>query len=104
MRILFDQGTPIPLRAFLIVHTVRTVTQEQWSTLQNGELLTVAEAAGFDVLLTTDKNIRYQQDLEVRKIAIVVVGQQQWPALRAHVTRVVEAVNGAVPGSYTEVK
>ncbi len=63
-----------------------------------------AEAAGFDLLLTTDKNIRYQQDLSERKIAIVVLGQQQWPRLRSHVRLVVEAVNLARPGSYTEVE
>ncbi len=70
---------------------------------ENGELLAAAEAAGFEVLLTTDKNIRYQQNLSERKIAIVVLGQQQWPKLRAHVRLVVEAVNAAAPGSYVEV-
>jgi hypothetical protein len=66
-------------------------------------LLTVAEDAGFDLLLTTDKNMRYQQNLSGRKIAIVVLGKQQWPQLRLHIQRVVEAVNGATPGSYVEV-
>ena len=55
------------------------------------------------MLLTTDKNIRYQQDLSQRKIAIVVLGQQQWPSLRPHMRLVVEAVNAALPGSYVEV-
>jgi hypothetical protein len=67
-------------------------------------LLTAAEDAGFDILLTTDKNMRYQQNLAGRKIAIVVLGQQQWPQLRPHVQRVVEAVNAATPGSYAEVE
>jgi len=66
--------------------------------------LTAAEDAGFDILLTTDKNMRYQQNLAGRKIAIVVLGQQQWPQLRPHVQRVVEAVNAATPGSYREVE
>jgi hypothetical protein len=70
---------------------------------RNGELLAAAEASGFDVLLTTDKNIRYQQDSSQRKIAVVVLGEQQWPRLRPHVRLVVEAVNAAVPGSYIEV-
>jgi len=61
MRVLFDQATPVPIRTFLIGHTVRTAAQEHWDTLQNGELLTVAEHAGFEVFLTTDKNMRYQQ-------------------------------------------
>ena len=65
--------------------------------------MTAAEAAEFDVLLTTDKNIRYQQNLVGRRIAIVVLGRQQWPELRLHIQRVVEAVNAATPGSYVEV-
>ena len=103
MRVLFDQATPLPIRPHLERHEVRTAAQQGWDTLKNGELLAAAESAGFDVLLTTDKNIRYQQNLSERKIAIVVLGQQQWPKLRPHVRLVVEAVNGAMPGSYTEV-
>jgi hypothetical protein len=82
---------------------VRTAAQEGWDTLKNGELLAAAEASGFDVLLTTDKNIRYQQNLSERKIAIVVLGQQQWPRLRPHVRLVVEMVKASRPGSYVEV-
>jgi len=74
-----------------------------WDGLVNGELTAVAEAAGFDVLLTTDKNIRYQQNRTGRKIAFVVLGNQQWPTLRRYVERVVTAVNAATPGSYAEV-
>lgn len=74
-----------------------------WDRLSNGELLTAAEQAGFEVLLTTDKNIRYQQNLAGRKIAIVVLGTSQWPVLRLHVQRVAAAVNAVTLGSYTEV-
>ena len=74
-----------------------------WDRLSNGELLTAAEQAGFELLLTTDKNIRYQQNLACRKIAIVVLGTSQWPVLRLHVQRVAAAVNTVTPGSYTEV-
>jgi hypothetical protein len=63
-----------------------------------------AEAAGFDLLLTTDKNMRYQQDLEGRKIAVVVLGQQQGPELRSHVQLVVDAVDAAIPGTYLEIE
>jgi hypothetical protein len=62
-----------------------------------------AEAAGFELLLTTDKNIRYQQNLRDRKISIVVLGNAQWPVLSRYVERAVAAVNAATPGSYTEV-
>ena len=103
MRIIFDQGTPVPIRAYLELHTVRTAAQQGWDRLTNGELLTAAEEARFDLLLTTDKNMRYQQNLAGRKIAIVVLGLQQWPQLRAHIQRVIEAVNAAEPGSYLEV-
>jgi hypothetical protein len=103
MHILFDHGTPAPLRSFLTGHTVRDAKAQGWDTLKNGDLLTAAEAAGFDVLVTTDKNIRSQQNLTVRTIAIIVLGNAQWPVLRLHVARVVAAVNAATPGSFTEV-
>jgi predicted nuclease of predicted toxin-antitoxin system len=104
MRILFDQATPVPLRRFLQGHTVSTAARERWHRLPNGELLNAAEAAGFDVLITTDKNLRYQQNLTGRKIAIIVLSKQQWPQLQAHAGLVVAAVNAATPGSYTEVE
>jgi hypothetical protein len=104
MRVLFDQATPLPIRSYLAGHSVRTAAQQGWATLRNGDLLMVAEGAGFDILLTTDKNIRYQQNLAARKIAIVVLGQQQWPQLRLHVQRIIEAIQAAKPGSYAEVE
>jgi hypothetical protein len=103
MRILFDHGTPAPLQSFLTGHTVREAKAQGWDTFKNGDLLTAAEAAGFDVLVTTDKNIRYQQNLTGRAIAIIVLGNAQWPVLRLHVTLVVAAVNAATPGSYVEI-
>jgi hypothetical protein len=103
MRILFDQATPVPIRRYLDGHSVRTAAQEGWDKLRNGELLTMAEAAGFDLLLTTDKNMLYQQNLASRKIAIVVLSRQQWPQLEPHIQRVVDAVNAATSGSYVEV-
>ncbi len=104
MFILFDQGTPVPIRPFLKGHTVETTAQRGWDTLNNGELLGAAEDARFDVLVTPDKNIRYQEDLTVRTIALVVLGNAQWPVLRLYVERVVAAVNAAKPGSYIEVE
>src|SRR6266851_7488580 len=103
MRIIFDQGTPVPIRYYLEHHTVRTAAQQGWDKLANGDLLIAAEEAGFDLLLTTDKNMRYQQNLVGRKIAIVVLGRQQWPQLRPHIQRVIDAVNAAVPGSFVEI-
>jgi hypothetical protein len=90
------------VRPYLKGHIIRTAAQQGWANLTNGDLLTAAEEAGFD-LLTTDKNMRYQQSLAGRKIAIVVLSRQQWPQLRPHIQLVVDAVIGATPGSYVGV-
>ena len=103
MRILFDQATPVPIRPFLKGHSVRTAAEEGWDKLSNGELLSAAEAAGFDAFLTTDRNLGYQQNLTGRKLAIIVLSKQQWPDVRPHVQLIVDAVNAAAPGSFTEV-
>jgi hypothetical protein len=104
MLILFDQGTPSPLATFLEGHTIKNAKDLGWDALSNGELLKAAEDSGFQLVLTTDKNIRYQQNLAERTIAIVVLGHARWPIVRLHVERVVAAVNAATPGSYTEVE
>ena len=103
MLILFDHGTPEPLKSFLRNHTVRKAKDLGWDTLANGELLAAAENAGFEMLRTTDKNIRYQQNLTGRRIAVVVLGNAQWPILSKYVDRVVIAVNTAATGTYIEV-
>jgi hypothetical protein len=77
MRIIFDQATPVPIRPYLEGHTVRTAAQQGWDKLRNGDLPLAAEQAGFDILPTTDKNMRHRQNLVGRKIGIVVLGQQQ---------------------------
>jgi hypothetical protein len=104
MLILFDHGTPAPLQSFLKEHTVKKTKDLGWNILSNGELLKVAEEAAFEVFLTTDKNIRYQQNLAKRIIAIVVLGNSRWPVVQLHVDRVVAAVNAAQPGTYVEVE
>jgi hypothetical protein len=104
MLVLFDHGTPRPLGRFLVGHTVQTARELGWEKLDNGQLLLEAEDAGFDVLITTDKNLRYQQNLEGRRIAIVVLGNSMWRVLRPRAELVVAAVNAATPGSYTEVE
>jgi hypothetical protein len=104
MLILFDNGTPAPLRYALKGHIVVEAIERGWERTANGALIAAAEAAGFDLLLTTDKNLRYQQNLKDRKIAFVVIGNQQWPILRHYVDRVIAAVNAATPGSFTEVE
>ena len=104
MRVLFDNGTPNPIARSLAGHEVAFARQIGWHELRNGELLRQAEAAGFDVFLTADRNIRYQQNLTGRKIAIVVLGNQQWPNVRLHLERIAAAVNASVPGGFVEVE
>ena len=104
MLILFDHSTPAPLRYALKGHVVVEAVERGWERLVNGALLQAAEAEGFEVFVTADKNIRYQQNLTGRKIGIVTLGNAQWPVLRNYVERVVEAVDAAVPGSYAEVE
>lgn len=104
MRVLFDQGTPVPLRGALFVHEVVTAYERGWSTLRNGELLRIAEAEGIDVLVTTDANPRYQQNLANRKLAIVVLTTTSWPRIRSEIGAITEAIGAAAPGGYVEVK
>ena len=85
-------------------HTVVEAIERGWERASNGALIAAPEAAGFEVMVTTDKNLRYQQNLTGRKIAFVVIGNQLWPVLRRYVERVAAAVNAAKPGSFTEVE
>ncbi len=103
MLIPFDHVTPRGIARFLTGHTVTKAKERGWDTLTNGNLLDEAEQAGFDVLLTADKNMRYQQNLTDRKIAIVVLSTPQWPVVRLHIGKIAAAVNAATPGSYEEV-
>jgi glutamate racemase len=103
VRVLFDQGTPAPLRHLLVEHTVSTAHERGWSTLKNGDLLTTAERESFEVFVTTDTNLRYQQNLGARRIAIVVLGTTSWPRIKAAAERVVAAIAKAAPSSYIDV-
>jgi hypothetical protein len=103
--ILFDHGTPKGLARALSEHTVHTAQSKGWDTLSNGELLDAAENAGFELLLTTDRRIRYQQNLQVRRIALVVLtGTTRWSSVRQHSDRIAAAVASATPSGYSEVE
>ena len=104
MRVLFDNGTPRGIAAALLGHVVEEARSHGWDTLRNGELLDAAEAAGFDLFLTTDRNLRYQQNLANRQIAIVVLGKGRWRLIRTRLAEIVAAVEAATPGSYAEVE
>ena len=103
MLILFDNGTPRGLARFLSGHSVEEARSRGWEKLANGERIDVAEQAGFEVVVTTDKNIRYQQNLKARKIALVVLEHSQWPMVKLVAENIAAAVNTARPGSYAEV-
>jgi predicted nuclease of predicted toxin-antitoxin system len=98
MRILFDQGTPVPLRRHLTGHSVVTAYELGWTELANGALLDAAEAE-FDALVTTDQNLRHQQNLVGRRLAILVLPTTSWPKIQAHSEQVVAAVNALSPGN-----
>lgn len=104
MRVLFDQGTPVPLRQFLTDHHVETAFERGWQLLRNGDLLDAAQANGFDCFVTTDQNLRYQQNLTRRRLAVVVLPTTDWRLIRAHIGRVAAAVAAASPGDCVEVR
>jgi predicted nuclease of predicted toxin-antitoxin system len=104
MKILFDQGTPVPLRRHLPRHDVATAAEMDWSQLTNGELLAAATEAGFEVLVTTDQNLRYQQNLKERTIAVVVLMTTSWPRIAQQTDRVVDAIKALGTGDYIEVE
>lgn len=101
MRILLDHNVPVGVRSFLARHEVRTIVEMKWRPqLENGELLDAAETAGFDVLLTSDQNIRYQQNPKGRKLALVVLGSNIWPIVRGYGPAIAARVEAVTPGSW----
>ncbi|HEY6802214.1 MAG TPA: hypothetical protein VI306_01425 [Pyrinomonadaceae bacterium] len=102
MNILFDQGTPVPLRAYLRGHLVSTAFEKGWATLKNGELLAAAEN-NFDLFITTDKQLKYQQRLVGRKMAILVLPSTSWPSLQALAGRIQLVVENIAAGEYIEL-
>ena len=103
MLVLFDHSVPAPLGPYLVGHTGHGSKTRRWDTLTNGDLPAEAERAGFAVFLTADKNIRHQQNLAARRIAVVVLSTPQWPLVRLHTAKIAAAVNAATSGSYVEV-
>ena len=105
MLVLFDHGTPKGLVHALSGHRVHTAQSKGWDTLNNGALLNAAEDAGFELLLTTDRRIRHQQNLRARRISLVVLtGSTKWSLVRHHADRIAAAVASATPGSYAEIE
>lgn len=103
MKILFDQGTPAPLRKHLAGHEVSTAFELGWSKLANGALIDAAEKAGFEVFITTDQNLRYQQNLRERKLAIIVLLGTSWPKIQLRLEAIHKAVADVPMGNYLEI-
>jgi hypothetical protein len=103
MSILVDQGTPVPLRQHLASHRVDTAFERGWSTVSNGKLLEVAEQEGYALLFTTDQNLRYQQRLADRHLAIIVLLSTSWPRIQRRIEAIQAAVERVVPGGYEEI-
>jgi hypothetical protein len=105
LRILFDKNVPVGVRGFLGGHEVRTVVEMSWPPqLENGELLSAAEVAAFEVMVTADQNIRHRHSLAGRKLALVVLGSNIWPIVRERGATIAAKVEGAVPGSYAFIE
>ena len=103
MKILFDQGTPAPLRRALTGHDITTAFERGWSNLRNGDLIREAEANDFQTLITTDQNIKHQQNLRGHKLAILVLPTTSWLKIQKHVVKVSAAVDALKLGDYCEL-
>lgn len=103
MKILFDQGVPLPLLRYLAEHDVSTAYRQGWSTLSNGDLLKRAEDAGYQLFMTTDQNLSYQQNLLDRRIAIVVLLSTSWPKIHLRIAEIADVVNAITSNEYIEV-
>ena len=102
MKILFDHGTPAPLRHQLASHAISTAYEMGWAKLSNGDLLAATEKS-FDAFITTDQNLRYQQNLAGRRLAILVLPTTSWPAIQKHTNQVADSVNALKPGDFVKL-
>ncbi len=103
MKVIFDENVPAPLRQFLAHHEVTTVQLQGWTGIGNGQLLRQVDGR-FEVLIIADKNLRYQQNLSNRSVALVELPTNRWPLLQGIAARIVVSVDQARPGSYTIVE
>jgi hypothetical protein len=104
MKVLFDQGVPVPLRRQLPGHQIDTLFERGWSSLANGELLDAGEADGYEVLVSTDQNIKHQQNLAGRRIGVVILLSTAWPRIRHRLPAIVAALASVRPGTVVEVE
>lgn len=103
MKLLFDRGTPAPLRGNLQEHTVDTLAEKGWSDKDNGELLDLAEREGYEAFVTTDQNLRHQQNLTGRQIGTLVLLATAWPDVRLRTREIRQAISLVRRGEVREV-
>ena len=103
MRILFDHNAPRQLRRHLVGHDVYVAEERGWATLVNGELLDRAEEAGYEVVITADRNMPYQQNIGSRRFALIVLGANRWPLIEPRIEDIRTALGGIRPGEVREV-
>ena len=103
MRILFDQGTPVPLRRHLVDHDVDTAAENGWSDLDNGDLIEMTERRGYEILVTTDQNLRYQQNFNDRSLSVVVLLSTAWPDIQLRTEEIRATIDEIRPGEFMEV-
>ena len=104
MKIILDESVPQKLRLLIEGHAVVTTWFQGWSGLKNGALLTAAEEAGFDLFITADQEISYQQNLTGRKMALLVLSTNNWDLIKAAISKIMAVINGVKPGSYAELE
>ena len=103
MKVLFDQGTPLPLRWHLPEHLVDTAAEKGRSDVDNGALIDRAEQEGYEVLVTTDQNMRHQQNLRNRRLTLVVLPSTAWPRIQLRTEEIRAAIDGIQPGESRDV-
>lgn len=104
MKIILDESVPQKLRLLIEAHTVITVAYQGWSGLKNGALLTAAEEAGYDLFITADQEIKYQQNLTGRGMAVLVLSSNNWDYVKAAISKIVTAIESMTPGGYSEIE
>jgi predicted nuclease of predicted toxin-antitoxin system len=103
MRILFDHDFPRPLRRYLTEHTIDTASEKGWAELRNGNLLDSAEREGYEIMITADQSMRYQQNIARRQVGVVVLLSNRWPDVQLRVEDIRAALGGIEPGELREV-
>ena len=103
MRILLDHNIPRPLRRHLVDHIVDTANERGWEELRNGDLLAMAEREGYEVMITGDQNLPYQQNIDHRDLSVLVLTSNRWPRIQMKTEEIQRVLEEISPGELREV-